>query len=259
LKQSDQPGADHAEDRSLLNRRIEESALNAWPALRQVVYDGWVLRFSKGFTKRANSVNALCPSTIDTGEKIAFCEARYQEQGLLPIFRITPFAPADLDPMLEERGYKKIDTTLVLHLDLGRCLVPPTEPLHEACIDEWLPIYCRLNNSPLDAHQVHREILETITGVCYPASLVVSGEPVSCALGVLEAGFFGLFDVVTALAHRNEGYATMLLFSMLGWACANGAVHAYLGVVETNAAARALYGKLGYQEAYAYWYRIPTL
>lgn len=241
-----------------MNRRIEESALNAWPALQQTVYDGWVLRFSKGFTKRANSVNALCPSTIDTGTKIAFCEACYQEQGLLPIFRITPFAPVDLDPMLEDRGYKRIDTTLVLHLDLGRCLVPPTEPLHEATIDEWLPIYCRLSDSTLDAHRVHREILEAITGTRYPASLEVSGEPVSCALGVLEGGFFGLFDVVTALGHRSKGYATTLLSSMLGWACANGADHAYIQVVETNAAARKLYGKLGYQEAYAYWYRIPT-
>jgi GNAT superfamily N-acetyltransferase len=87
---------------------------------------------------------------------------------------------------------------------------------------------------------------------------MVAGEPVSCALGVLEDRFFGLFDVVTALAHRNEGYATMLLSSMLGWACANGAAHAYLGVVEANAAARKLYGKLGYQEVYEYWYRIPT-
>jgi GNAT superfamily N-acetyltransferase len=223
-----------------------------------MMYDGWVLRFSQGFTKRANSVNALCPSTFDTGTKIAFCEARYREQGLLPIFRITPFAPADLDSMLEDRGYKKIDTTLVLHLDLGRCLVPPTEPLHEATIDEWLPIYCRLNDSTLDAHRVHREILEAITGTRYLASLDVSGEPASCGLGVLEAGFFGLFDVVTALAHRNKGYATTLLSSMLGWACANGAAHAYLGVVEANAPARKLYGKLGYQEAYTYWYRIPT-
>ena len=85
-----------------------------------------------------------------------------------------------------------------------------------------------------------------------------SGEPVACALGVLEAGFFGLFDVVTALVHRNKGYATTMLSSMLGWACARGAVHAYLGVVEANASARKLYGKLGYQEVYKYWYRIPT-
>ena len=117
----------------------------------------------------------------------------------------------------------------------------------------------KIFNSSLDAHRVHREILEAITGTRYPASLEVSGESVACALGVLEAGFFGLFDVVTDIPHRNKGHATMLLSSMLGWACANGAAHAYLGVVEANAAARNLYGKLGYQEVYKYWYRIPTL
>ena len=120
------------------------------------------------------------------GQRALSLDLRYGDQdrvlrGALPgtraaaIFRITPFAPADLDSMLEDRGYKKIDTTLVLHLDLGRCLVPPTEPLHEATIDEWLPIYCRLNDSTLDAHRVHREILEAITGRVWRAGFLRAG------------------------------------------------------------------------------------
>jgi GNAT superfamily N-acetyltransferase len=247
----------NSEDVPLLQRRIEEASLNAWPALQQMLHDGWVLRFAKGYTKRANSVNPLYPSTIDTAEKIAFCEARYGEQGLTPIFRVTPFAPAGLDGMLEERGYGQIDTTLVLHLDLRQCAPALSEHVHEDSLDGWLPVFCRLSLSPLDAHQTHREILEAIPSRRYPASLTVSGEPVSCGLGVLEGEFLGLFDVVTAPEHRNRGYAMTLLNSMLGWARESGAHHAYIQVVECNSSARRLYGKLGFQEVYRYWYRIP--
>lgn len=247
----------------MLERRIEEAGLNAWPALQQMLYDGWVLRFSKGYTKRANSANALYPSAIDTREKVAFCEAQYRVRELKPIFRITPFAPADLDSILEARGYELIDTTLVLARDVAaisksrasQAAIP--DRVRQESLDDWLPIYCRLKSSSLEEHQTHREILETILGRCFYASLTVSGEAVSCALGVLEGEFFGLFDVVTAPEHRSKGHATTLLSSMLNWAQENGARHAYLGVVELNSPARRLYDKLGFREAYRYWYRVP--
>jgi hypothetical protein len=54
-----------------LSRRIEEVSLNAWPAIQQVLLDGWVLRFSRGYTKRADLVNALYSTRLELGEKIA--------------------------------------------------------------------------------------------------------------------------------------------------------------------------------------------
>ncbi len=32
-------------------RHIEEAALNAWLAMKQILFDGWVLRFSGGHNK----------------------------------------------------------------------------------------------------------------------------------------------------------------------------------------------------------------
>ena len=82
---------------TLLARRIEEVSLNSWPALQQILFDGWLLRFSRGYTKRANSVNALYDSRVDVEEKVQVCEVRYRERGLPAVFRITPFAmPPDL-------------------------------------------------------------------------------------------------------------------------------------------------------------------
>jgi GNAT superfamily N-acetyltransferase len=244
----------------MLRRRIEEASLNAWPALQQMLFDGWILRFSKGYTKRANSVNPFFAPSIDIREKIEICETLYAERGLPPIFRITPFAsPVNLDQVLAGRGYKKIDTTLVLHLDLsqGTTFPPPPGRLREESLDDWLGLYGRLSSSSLDGHQAHREILQAIPSRRYLAALRVSNQVVSCAMGVLDRGFFGFFDVVTDPQHRNKGYGTELVHAMLGWAQANGAMHAYLQVVSGNAPARHLYDKLGFRGIYRYWYRIP--
>ena len=43
-------------------RRIEELALNACPALRTLLLDGWVARFANDYTRQANSVNSLYAS-----------------------------------------------------------------------------------------------------------------------------------------------------------------------------------------------------
>ena len=39
--------------------RLEERAFSAWPAPQTIYYGGWVFRLAGGFTKRANSANAL--------------------------------------------------------------------------------------------------------------------------------------------------------------------------------------------------------
>jgi hypothetical protein len=40
-------------------RETEEHLMNAWPSLRTLVCNGWVFRQADGYTKRANSANAM--------------------------------------------------------------------------------------------------------------------------------------------------------------------------------------------------------
>lgn len=91
------------------------------------------------------------------------------------------------------------------------------------------------------------------------AVLVEDGVEIACGLGVLNKGLFGLFDIGTLSAKRNQGYGAKLLNGMLSWAVQNGATDSYLQVVADNAPAISLYRKLGFQDCYEYWYRIKSL
>jgi GNAT superfamily N-acetyltransferase len=241
-------------------RRIEEASLNAWPAIHQIHYDGWILRFSMGYTKRANSVNLVYPSTLDLGQKIEACEQIFSQQGLPPVFRLTPLALDELDAVLAERGYQRIDTTWLMLLDLekwDRSSFQEIE-LREMPLDQWMGVFSAVSGSVVGRQPGHAEILQNILNPHLMAALEKSGQWLSCGLGVLERDLFGLFDIVTHADFRNRGFGTALIAGMLNWAKSRGAKVSYLQVMENNSPARRLYSRLGYKDAYSYWYRVPA-
>src|SRR5262245_42365024 len=149
----------------MFHRRIEEASLNAWPALQQMLFDSWLLRFAKGYTKRANSVNPLFGSSLNAEEKIALCERLYAEKAQPTIFRLTPFAcPPDLDQVLARRHYRRIDLTSVQYRDLrGQVMqAEPSVELREETVDNWLDTFCRLSAASRAQHHTHQEILQAI-------------------------------------------------------------------------------------------------
>jgi GNAT superfamily N-acetyltransferase len=249
----------------MLERRIEEAALNSWPALQQVLFDGWIIRFANGYTKRANSVTPVYPSHLPAREKIAFCEQRYRKLHQPTIFRLPSFSDDAqvLDDLLGQRDYRFADLTLVLSTTLptshATSDTPPDPAFQAASLAEWLSCYSGLNQANGEQQAFHRAILQqiipqTLFAVCYEQNI-----PVACGVGVLEHEIFGLFDIVTHPAQRRKGYGTRLISGMLNWACKQGANRAYLQVVNTNQDALGLYAKFGFQESYHYWYRIQSI
>jgi GNAT superfamily N-acetyltransferase len=245
----------------MLQKQLEEVALNAWPALQQMLYDGWLLRFSNGYSMRGNSINPLYASTIDVDEKIETCEMMYAERALPPIFRLTQKAtPPGLDGLLEARTYKQIDTTSVLYLRLQESQLPPLDEagFNQESVDRWLTVFHALRGLDQHAERNHTAIVQSIASRTLAAVLNAGGDPVACGLGVLERSYFGLFDILTHPEHRGRGHATQLVNGMLNWAIQRGAAHAYLQVERENIRAQGLYAKFDFQEAYHYWYRIPS-
>jgi GNAT superfamily N-acetyltransferase len=240
-------------------RQIEEAGLNAWPAHQQVLYDGWLLRFADGYTKRANSVNPLYPSSLEVEKKIEHCEAFYRRAGLPPVFRLTPLAPRELDEALADRGYQTLHPTRVLTLDLDNWSAPDLAAVsvRELPLEQWMGVFSEISGSLVAKQPAHAQILRNILNPYFCAAIEIDGKWVACGLGVLEGQWFGLFDIVTHLAHRRQGLSTCLIAAMLDWALFQGARRSYLQVMESNQPALGLYANLGYAEGYRYWYRVP--
>ena len=245
-------------------RILEEHALNAWPAHQTLLYDGWVLRFAEGYTRRANSVSPLYEGRLVTDEKIAYCEACYTAQGLPTIFKLTPAVqPSTLDAQLAARGYQKDALTSVQVVeDLAglAAAAPPERAVDviagETLTDAWLADFTALNRVDPGRVGAMRRLLENIVPQRCFMALRHEGQTVAVALGVLERGYLGIYDVVTAPEHRQQGFGTLLLHHLLRWSCDQGACRAYLQVMLNNAPARALYARLGFREVYQYWYRV---
>src|ERR1044072_5877747 len=89
-------------------RRLEELAFAGWPALETRDVAGWRLRFSGGYTKKGNSINALTPDVQIDGGTLDALEAAYKERRQRPAWRLTPLAPPAMADLLARRGHKTI-------------------------------------------------------------------------------------------------------------------------------------------------------
>lgn len=241
------------------NKLIEELSLNHWQPLSTLLYDGWVLRFANGYTKRANSINPILYSTGDLNIKIKECEKIYSSNHLLTTYKITPFtSPANLDDILEGMGYSLVDTTSVQTLALNNINEPllTSVQISETLTTEWLVNFCRLNNVNGEYKTVMERMLNNIRTTKGFISLYYEEQVIACGLGVIEREYIGLYDIVTDPDYRNRGFGEQMILNLLKWGKENGAKYSYLAVVLNNEPALRLYSRIGYSEIYKYWYRV---
>ncbi|MEM7761056.1 MAG: GNAT family N-acetyltransferase [Cyanobacteria bacterium P01_A01_bin.40] len=243
-------------------RTLEELSLNALPCLQQILYDGWILCLSEGYTKRANSITPLYPSFQDLLPKIARCEKIYRRFNLSPMFRLANIPRlAALDQNLAELGYLKQDNVSVQVKNIAAHKFLTSEldiTLESELSEEWLDHFVHAANLPTQYWQTLSTILEIIPHpTCY-AYLKDRHRFCSCGLGVLENNYLGLFNIVTAKKQRGQGYASQLISAMLNWGQLNGASQAYLQVEAENQSGINLYNKLGFSEFYQYFYRLKS-
>ena len=222
--------------------------MNAWAALQTLVYDGWVIRFAEGYTRRANSVNPLYSSSIPIEKKLHFCENLYRSRNLPVVFKICPSVyPSQLDEKLSASGYQKDSLTSVQIVDLQAVHLQetPEAEIQEDLSNEWLENFCRMSA----VSDVHRKTLQKILLNIVPSHCFVSLQSndrvVACGLGVLQSGFVGLFDIVTDQNFRNLGYGRQVVMNILSWRIQKRARKGYLQVMLNNVPGSIYIQKLG--------------
>ena len=245
-------------DARLLSR-LEDAGLNASAPPQQRWLDGWLVRFSPGKAKRARCVNAVAAGRTPVGDRLAACAQVFDDAKLPLIVRVTPFTlPPELDALLEAQGLRRFDDTRVMALaDMPAFdeAVAGDITIQHVGLEVFAQRVGSFRGSPLAQRQAHAERLLNSPVPFFAFELRADGESVACGQFALEGDLVGLYDVFTAEPARGRGLAGTLCKHLLTRARSSGARHAYLQVEGDNHAARAVYHRLGFADAYAYHYR----
>jgi ribosomal protein S18 acetylase RimI-like enzyme len=235
---------------------IERASIRFWQPHEQRMIGGWIWRYSNGGSQRANSVATLDDPGMDLGEAIAVAERLYRERGAPAWFQVTEVSrPADLDRVLESRGYAVSDPCVTLAKSLGaeEAAAAPDTSIDSNLTDAWFETYASVITP--DRRAQARAILERVPLPRAFCLLRRNGTPVATALCVVSGPIARIKCVATLAAARRTGAAEAVMQTALSWAAAAGARRAALGVTEANAPARALYAKLGFTLAGRYHIR----
>jgi ribosomal protein S18 acetylase RimI-like enzyme len=236
----------------------EWACLNAWPALANVVHDGWLVRLADGLTRRANSANPLHGGARITGTTLQHLENLFRAADLPLIVRVPSLLDAEVDATLARFGFRAEGESHVLFAELA-----PLAVEWDAAADilaqpdaDWLEDITRLQGRTAAQRATYEDILASIALPCGYARLRLDGEVAALAYGALDGDLLVCESVVTAPRHRGQGHGRRLVGALLAWARRHHATAACLQVEAGNTAGRALYRSLGFStELHRYHYR----
>jgi GNAT superfamily N-acetyltransferase len=240
----------------------EEAAINGFPPLRQVVCGDWLLRFSDGVRRTANSVTPLREPAGDLGEVIATAETLYRAQGQPTIFRIPSFLAPEIDRQLAVRGYIAEGESCIIEGPLEPIVALASFGRTDGVVlsprptSDWFAAMATLQGQSAEFHAVYRQIVSSVVLPAAFVELAIDGAPVATAYGTIHRGMLCYESVVTSAQHRRQGHSRRLLAALAAWAKDNGATMATLQVEAPNTPARALYHAIGMTtELHRYHYR----
>jgi ribosomal protein S18 acetylase RimI-like enzyme len=241
--------------------RVEAVCFNAFPSLKQAILDGWLLRFSRGVSRRGNSANPLRPDCAATAAAIEQIEALYRGQGQPTIFRVPSFLAA-IDEPLVARGYSREGETCVLYGEMATVSAAADSSVEVSSQPgtEWLAAMARLQGHSDAQRRVYRQIVRAIALPAAFAGLRIDGHLAALAYGTVGDGLLCYESVITDPGRRRQGLAWRVVAGVAAWGREQGARGVCLQVEAANAPARALYDRFGLTtELYRYHYRREPL
>ena len=240
--------------------------MNAWPAFHSVVVGDWALRVGGGYTKRANSANALggsrgSPGNADEASKLEFreviakAERFYAANSQPTIFRITPLADPEANSLLAAAGYDFLDSCTVMIAPLDDARASPEIQIDLQASSAWLDRAAEAKGVDPVSRAAHDHIIRSIRPAAAFATAFLAGDAAGFGLAVLDGGAIGLFEIAVRSEFRGRGIGRDLTRALMAWGRSQGAAAAYLQVLDGNLLAIKLYESLGFRAAYGYHYR----
>jgi ribosomal protein S18 acetylase RimI-like enzyme len=249
-------------------RDLERRAAECWPPFSQGILEGWLLRFSEGVSRRANSVLALeetGASALDL--RIDAAESFYRQRGLPCRFQISgAVQPRGLDAELERRGYEIEARTLVMTADAAAVqanLADRPDPGYRARLFSapnaaWFQVY----GAGLAEGRERGLRCRLAEGLPTPRAYAViddGPEPAAVGAAVIRDDWALILCMATRDGFRRRGHAARVLAALAAWAADTGRDRRlFLQVESENVPAMALYHLAGFQAAHTYYYRTQT-
>ncbi|WP_371479693.1 GNAT family N-acetyltransferase [Kitasatospora sp. NBC_00315] len=248
---------------------LQRIAARGWPAVEQEPLGAWTLRASAGFTRRANSVQALGDPGLPLPQALEAVRDWYARRALPAWFEVTvPGSPDDLAAELERLG-AVYSPTLVRTAPLaplarlgGRPGAPPADAwrgvrLSRGAGPAWMSLYRRVTGEP-EVEEAARRVLHGGPSVWFATVPGPDGAPAAIGRCVIDGEWACFGAVEVAPAARRRGLATALMAVLAARAAEEGATGGYLQVEAENENAIALYDGLGFTTSHTYHYaRLP--
>jgi N-acetylglutamate synthase len=237
---------------------LESRLVNAWPSFESQLCEGWLLRFARGYSKRANSATPIIAGASVDDALVEHMIKQFLRLNVRPTFRLTGLESPDVDAALAARGFDAIEPTfgMVCDVGAGEWEVDASVTLEENVSKRWVRETAASYGGDKADDSILIEIVSRIRQPHMFASLDLDGTNVAWGLGVAERGYVGLYDIVVSPDLRGLGLGRQIVTSLIAWGRQQGAATAYLQVREENEVARALYASLGFGDAYRYTHRV---
>ena len=250
---------------------LEAGAAESWRAPEQEWLGGWLLRAAAGFTGRANSALAAGDPGRPLPEAVAAVCGWYRARGLPPMIAV-PFpmagpAGSPVDHYLEELGWGVRNGAAIVMTAPAALIAGAADgagadgagadsaaavELAAEPDEAWLGRY-HYRGTTLPP--IARRLLLSAPWQAF-GSVRADGQTI--AIGRVAAGgaWAGLTAIEVDPGHRRRGLARAVTGALAAAAAARGLTGLYLQVEAENAAARALYHRLGFADHHRYHYRV---